>query len=184
MLLKLLSNAFTFEKGTALAMPYDVAAEGGMEAWVNRGNSEGFSPVMDDAIELTGVNRAGEYQLMAGELTVQRVSDGLSFPIAIVSGQFNVTDENLKHGRANMEIAAQSVFKVTVLDRDLQPIPQRRLTFFADGFGITSSTGGPLRIASIGVKSDENGIFYFLGNNPSSLWFILDAETGLSIVPV
>ncbi len=180
MLLKLLSKTFTFEKGTALAMPWDVAAEGGMDAWVNRGNSEGFSSVMDDAIELTGVNRVGEYQLIAGELTVQRPSDGLSFPIAMLSSQFNVADEDLKNGHANLEIAAQCVFKVTVLDRDLQPVPGGRLTFYPDW----AATPGPLRIASMGVKPDENGTFYFLGNSPCNLWFSLEAETGLTIVPV
>jgi len=155
-----------------------------MDAWVNRANSEGFSSVMDDSIELTDVDRAGEYQLIVGDLTVQRKSDHLSFTIAMLSRQLNITDEDLKDGNATLAIDAPSVFKVTVLDRGLQPIPGRRLTFYADGSGGSAATPGPLRIGSMGVKSDENGTFYFLGNNPCNLWFHLDVETGLTIVPV
>lgn len=110
MLLKLLSKEFTFEKGTALAFPWGLAAEGSMDAWVNRANSEGFSSVMDDAIELTGVDRAGEYQLIVGDLTVQRKSDHLSFTIAMLSRQLNITDEDLKDGNASLAIDAPSVF--------------------------------------------------------------------------
>ena len=176
MLLKLLSNAFIFEKGTALAMPWDAIAEGGMDD----GSDPRPYPFKNDEIELSGVNRAGEYQLVAGELTVLRKSDRLSFPISMLMASFNVTDDDLKSGHISLEIAAQSVYKVTVLDRELQPVSGRRLTFYPDA----TAMPGPLRIASMGIKPDGNGTFYFLGNSPCNLWFQLDAETGLSIVPV
>ena len=184
MLLKLQSKPFIFESGEALAMPWNLAAEGGMEAWIDRTNVGRFSPVTLNGIELPGVSRAGEFQLVTGGLSVRRLSDGLSFPNVMFSTQFDITGEDLKNGYAELLIDAASVFKVTVLDRGLQPIPHRRLTLIPDSARNKASTSDSIRILSMGATSDENGTFYFLGNNPCLLRVQLDAETGATIVPV
>ncbi len=181
--LRLQSKEFVFESGEVVAIPLELAAEGGLEAWVDRIRRTAFRSIVDNAIELVDVIRAGDYLLQMGNLTVQRVSDHLTVSVPMFAPLLSVTAEDLKRGSVDLEIQTEGLFKVIVTNRNLQPVPHGRLTFLANAAILQAPPKEPFRLWSMSVEADEKGVFFFLGN-PCLWWIQLDSGTGLSIVSV
>jgi hypothetical protein len=169
MRLRLSSKEFIFEQGKLVLMPRDFDAKSGI-ALVERINRETLVTLVNNTVELTDVIHPGDYRLLITELTVQRAADHFTGFIPMFALGMSIRRQDLDSGEVKLEISAEGLFKVTILDHEERPIPHRRLTFHADMFNMS-------------IKSDETGTFLFLGN-PCLWWIELDRDTGLRIVPV
>ena len=131
----------------------------------------------ENRIENADIRVAGEYRLLLMGISIQRTRDHLQAVLPSFVCTFQVSDADLKKGRAIIEIGDESLYKITIMDREWKPVPDRELTCIHralfDWGGYSDAT----------VKADHTGSFLLLGN-PFAYALGLDKETGLMIRPI
>jgi len=168
--LNLTSRQFVFESGKAVLL-----ADGAND--LAHAVSGSLSANRIDAPDL---RNAGAYRLVLSELALQRTTDGLraSVPLFVHPHAVVLTEEDIRRGAIAVLPEPEDIFRVTVIDREQEPIPNRRVHMLANLLGFDLNT-----LFSIEITSGPSGSFAVLGN-PCALGIDLDRNTGLLIVPL
>ena len=133
--------------------------------------------LVDNRVENVDIRLPGEYRLLLMGISIQRRKDHFTAVLPCFVYTFQVSDAELKRGRATVEIGEDSLYRITIMDREWRPVPDRELTCIPRAI---FEWGGS---SDATVKADHTGSFLLLGN-PFAYVLGLDKETGLMIRPI
>lgn len=129
----------------------------------------------DNIVRGLQLSGPGRFRCEVRDLELLRVRDQKHFHVRyFVLPEFALAEVDFQKGSAEINVNAQGIFKLVVLDQDRQPIPRKKVQFHNT-------------MISSDIAADENGELIFLGN-PTEYHFELGAERdnlfGLLIMPL
>lgn len=172
------STAFYLESGQALISPVDSRGSAliSLESRTPR-----ILDLRDGEIRDLEIPAPGYFRLLLLNLKAQRCHDHTSVLVPVLNYPypFHVGREDLERNQRTVTLELGGLFRITLVNPQMQPLPGREVRLGPNSFGLDS---GEYLFCST-TKTDEAGSFMCLGN-PWLLDIILDPDTGLLILPV
>jgi hypothetical protein len=146
--IKTRSNQYLLKEGRALISPVDTGTVDLRVLELRDG-------------EIRDEDRApGDYRFQVFDLLVQTVDGNRSVRVPVFPTRLTITDDDIRRGSATLDLRVRGLFKVTVVDKQLKPVPNHEVELGPDTLGIDLTQN----MFYATFKTDDSGAFYCLGS--------------------
>jgi hypothetical protein len=170
MLLELRSRRFSFERGGVGLIPPNWEEVALVNEYIPSALQLEHNRITDAPID-----RAGQFLLILGDLSVVRKSDERTFLVSAFFEVVSINDHDIAHGTTIIPLEPDGLYQITVFDpAEHRPLAHRRLSFslMSSNFGYDTA-----------FDTDDAGRITFL-DKPTLFRIEIERDMGVTIIPI